>query len=64
MRQFFFLNTGKKYRTRKRAGKFKGHVAEWGILVTASENEHEEYLKLIPDECKAQVKDYFKNKKK
>ena len=39
-------------------------VDEWGILATAKISDHEEYLKLIPDECKNQVKDYFKNKKK
>jgi len=41
-----------------------GHVDEWGILATGQEKDHEGYLKLIPEECKAQVKDYFKNKAK
>lgn len=39
-----------------------GHVNEWGILATAKASDHQEYLNRIPDEFKAQVKDYFKKK--
>lgn len=43
-------------------GVFK--VNEWGTLATVKEEDHTEYLGLIPDEMKDQVKDYFKNRKK
>jgi 3'(2'), 5'-bisphosphate nucleotidase len=39
-------------------------VDEWGILATANVADHEDYLSRIPQECKDQVKDYFKNKAK
>ena len=39
-------------------------VNEWGTLATVKEEDHTEYLGLIPDEMKDQVKDYFKNRKK
>ena len=39
-------------------------VDEWGVLATAKASDHEEYLNMIPQECKDQVKDYFKNKSK
>ena len=39
-------------------------VNEWGTLATCEGEAHKEYLGLIPDELKAQVKDYFKNKAK
>ena len=39
-------------------------VNEWGTLATVTEEIHAEYLALIPDELKDQVKDYFKNKAK
>ncbi len=42
----------------------KPHTNEWGTLATCEEKSHAEYLGLIPDDYKAQVKDYFKNKKK
>ena len=41
-----------------------GKVNEWGTLATSVKEHHAEYLGLIPDEYKAQVKDYFKNKSK
>ena len=41
-----------------------GKINEWGTLATSVAEDHEEYCKLIPDEKKAQVKDYFKNTKK
>ena len=34
-------------------------VDEWGVLATAKASDHEEYLNMIPQECKDQVKDYF-----
>lgn len=37
---------------------------EWGTLATCEEAVHTEYLNLIPDALKDQVKDYFKNKKR
>lgn len=39
-------------------------VDEWGILATANEEDHKDYLGCIPDNLKDQVKDYFKNKKR
>ncbi len=42
----------------------KPHTNEWGTLATCEDKSHEEYLNLIPQEYKDQVKDYFKNKKK
>ena len=39
-------------------------VNEWGTLATSIEDQHQEYLRLIPDNLKDQVKDYFKNLKK
>ena len=39
-------------------------VNEWGVLAASNAKDHEEYLSKIPDHCKAQVKDYFKNKAK
>ncbi len=39
-------------------------VNEWGTLATCEETAHKEYLGLIPDDCKDQVKDYFKNRAK
>ena len=39
-------------------------VDEWGILATANSGDHEMYLNKIPEECKAQVKDFFKNRGK
>ena len=40
------------------------YVDEWGILATANAGDHQEYLTMIPQEQKDQVKDYFKNRKK
>ena len=39
-----------------------GHVNELGTLATFNVEAHEDYLNKIPDECKDQVKDYFKNR--
>ena len=39
-------------------------IDEWGVLATAKADDHDKYLTLIPQECKDQVKDYFKNKSK
>ena len=39
-------------------------VDEWGVLATAKADDHDQYLNMIPQECKDQVKDYFKNKSK
>jgi len=37
---------------------------DWGTLATFTADDHAEYLKLIPQENKDQVKDYFKSKSK
>ena len=39
-------------------------VDEWGILATGNAEEHSDYLNRIPQDCKDQVKDYFKNRPK
>ena len=39
-------------------------VDEWGILATGNAEEHSDYLNRIPQDCKDQVKDYFKNRSK
>ena len=40
------------------------YVDEWGILATGNAEEHSDYLNRIPQDCKDQVKDYFKNRSK
>ncbi len=37
-------------------------VNEWGVLATCEATKHTEYLNLIPDNLKEQVKDYFKKR--
>ena len=41
-----------------------GKVNEHGTLATCVLEQHQEYLDLIPQEMKDQVKDYFKNRAK
>lgn len=41
-----------------------GQRNDWGTLATSIAEEHAEYLAMIPDDKKDQVKDYFKNKSK
>ena len=35
---------------------------EYGVLATALEADHEKYLKVIPQDIKDQIKDYYKKK--
>ena len=41
-----------------------GFVNDWGTLATGKAEDHKDYLDRIPQECKDQVKDYFKNRPK